>query len=357
MKKEKVKKIKQPRKRRATTQKKVGAKDKSVKQNVNVNVTSSGGGGSGGSAIPSAQPSYNPFISSSMQGQKQGENIEIKRLTDLLNKSLSQASKPPQNIVEKATEKIIEVPRMEEPRIEMREQPLFEGDVFKENIRLERKPDLSNLSLLQNINTNKEFDDALKVNVPQEVEDAENINQIEYEEPIAISKPDADEQFEENIVDPDNFFAFSDKVLKNKYNKPRIDQVINKTFDDYKMLGQGEPFLFDELNDYHFKIIDGSVVPWNSNESRGPLKEYVKGFVKSHYSANPEEIKDINEETMIIFGKAPNKNQSNILSDYYTNIEEQKALKEQLKASKAKKTKSKAKAKQDQDLAGQDIEV
>jgi hypothetical protein len=325
-KKQKVKKPKAPRKARAIKTTSKGSKDKSVKQNVNVNVTSSGGGGSGGSSIPSAQPYYNPMVNAMKQGQKEGENVQIKNLTELLNKTLAQTSKTPVQ------------PSPEAPKI----SPLFEGEEVNVDYQVKRKPDLENKTLLERVNTNIVDDIEALVNnddVNDEAEMTNNNNLVV--ESNEVSKSDADEQFEQNIVDPANFFAFSDKVIKDKYNKPRIEQVINKTFDDYKIMGQDEPLLFDELNNYHFKIIDNSVVPWASIESRGPKKEYVKGFVKSHYSANPEEIKDINEETMILFGKAPNKNQSNILAEYYTEIEEQKALKEQLKVSKAKGKKSK----------------
>lgn len=355
MKKEKVKKIKQPRKRRATTNKKVGPKDKSVKQNVNVNVTSSGGGGSGGSAIPSAQPSYNPFITSSMQGQKQGENIEIKRLTDLLNKSLSQASKPPQNIVEKATEKIVsatesrlgafgsgEVPRMEEPKMEMREQPLFEGDEFKENIRLERKPDLSNLSLLQNINTNKIFDDALKVNVPEIVEDAENINVEEvFEKPNEISEP-----FDQDNIDLDNYAVedYSPEQLKElkkfvKQNSIKLNKLVDNTFEYYKEMGKVSPVLEDEYG--KFKIIDGTVIYWDSVRNR-PLKRYITQTLRDHYFNKPNAFAKKSDNEFIKIKDDPKPMQIQLLEDYLA------------KTSKPKKTK---KSKKDKDLAGQDIEL
>jgi hypothetical protein len=65
-----------------------GRKDKSVKQNVNVNVTSSGGtgSGSGGSAIPSAQPQYNPFLQASMNASREENTNLIKQLEELKNK-------------------------------------------------------------------------------------------------------------------------------------------------------------------------------------------------------------------------------------------------------------------------------
>ena len=100
-KKQKVKKPKAPKAPRVSRiagSKKIGAKDKSVKQNVNVNVTSSGGGGSGGSSIPSAQPYYNPMVNTMRQGEREGENIQLKKLTDLLTKSIAPKAPAPEPV-------------------------------------------------------------------------------------------------------------------------------------------------------------------------------------------------------------------------------------------------------------------
>jgi hypothetical protein len=75
------KKVKKQRmiRMRATKEKKEKDKNK-IKQSVKINITTSGGG-SGGSGIPSIPtPIYN-----SMQGQKTGENIEIKNLLKQLD--------------------------------------------------------------------------------------------------------------------------------------------------------------------------------------------------------------------------------------------------------------------------------
>lgn len=81
------KKVKKPRKPKATKPIKKGrTKDKSVKQNVNVNVTSSGGGGSGGSSIPSTQPSYNPMMYQSSMAEKEANKGLLQSLQQLTKK-------------------------------------------------------------------------------------------------------------------------------------------------------------------------------------------------------------------------------------------------------------------------------
>lgn len=81
------KKPMKPRKpRKPKTTRKGRSKDKSVKQLVNVNVTSSGGGGSGGASIPSAQPSYNPFLSQSSQAEREANKGLLKSLEQLTKK-------------------------------------------------------------------------------------------------------------------------------------------------------------------------------------------------------------------------------------------------------------------------------
>lgn len=341
-KKQNVKKPKAPRKRRATASKgKAGAKDKSVKQNVNVNVTSSGGGGSGGTALPSAQPSYHPLMTASMQGQKLGEDINIKKLTDLLNKTITQASKPSQNIVEKATEKVVEVPNIQ-PNIETisRQQPIFEGDVFTTDYQINRKPSEEHKTLLERLNTPQSFDEKDIINENPQVEEAQNANVEHVFEGEEMSKPDNPEEdieFLENIADDNNDFQI-DKTLVKK-NKIPIDKVILQTEEYYKYSGAGEPLLYDEDKQYYFKIIDGILVPWNSNDTRGPLKEYVKKYVKSHYSLNPEDLQDIKNDTIINYGTKPNQRQLNLFYKYKSAIEKAKQAKEEVKVSKGKKTK------------------
>lgn len=362
-KKQNVKKPKAPRKRRAPARGKVGAKDKSVKQNVNVNVTSSGGGGSGGSSIPSAQPSYHPLMTASSQGQKLGEDIQIKRLTDLLSKTITQASKPAQNIVQKATESTEENPFIEvygnKPSAsssEIRTQPLWEGDEFTTNYQINRKPSNLNNTLLENINTAKKDDDAKIVNEDPQVEEAENANVehvIENEQVQEVSKPEKGIEYEEDVVDPINLMLQSKNVLGDTFNKNKIDSVIKNTFEYYKEIGNDEPLLFDELNNWHFKIINGSVVPWSSNKSRGPLVRYNNDVVETYYTKNPKDINTIENDTYLPYGKKPNAHQQNLLDEHLIEeeinkkAEEDKRLaKENLKKQKEEAKKAKAEAKQ-----------
>lgn len=76
------KNVKKPKKR--APKKRALRKDKSVKQNVNVNVTSSGGGGSGGMAAPTPS-SYNPILQSAIQQREENVNL-IRQLENLKNK-------------------------------------------------------------------------------------------------------------------------------------------------------------------------------------------------------------------------------------------------------------------------------
>lgn len=343
--------VKAPRKRRTRAQpnklKKVGAKDKSVKQNVNINVTSSGGGGSGGTAIPSAQPSYHPLMTASMQGQKLGEDINIKKLTDLLNKTITQASKPSQNIVEKATEKVIEVPEPPPTETISRQQPLFESDIFTTDYQINRKPYEEHKTLLERLNTPQAIDEADNINENPQVEEAQNANVEHVFEGEEMSKPDNPEddiEFLENIADNNNDFQIDKTLVKE--NKIPIDKVILQTEEYYKYSGVGEPLLYDEDNQYYFKIIDGILVPWCSIDARGPLKEYVKKYVKSHYSLNPDDLQDIKNDTIINYGTKPNQRQLNLFYKYKSAIEkakqakeEAKQAKEEVKVSKGKKTK------------------
>lgn len=321
-KKQKVKKLKipkAPRVSRVSGSKKIGPKDKSIKQNVNVNVTSSGGSGSGGSSIPSSQPYYNPMVNAMRQGEREGENIQLKKLTDLLTKSI--APKAPA---------LAPIPAI---------SPLFEGEEINVDYQVKRKPDLENKTLLERVNTKNINDIEAIVNnndINDEAQLINNNNLVVENEEVSKSVGDGPE-FEENIVDAENFFSIVPKIIKD--NKNVINQVIGQTFDYYSEIGKDEPLLYDDLNEYNFKIIDGVVVPWSKIESRGPLKEYSKKIVQSHYSASPKELNNISNDTIINYGKIPNSYQSDLLNDYYLEQEAIKEAKANLKKAKAKKGK------------------
>lgn len=319
-KKQKVKKPKAPkapRVSRISGSKKIGAKDKSIKQNVNVNVTSSGGSGSGGSSIPSSQPYYNPMVNAMRQGEREGENIQLKKLTELLSKSI--APKAP-------------APEAPKPK------PIFEGEEINVNYDINRKPAEYHKTLLERINTNNVEDVEAVINnddVNDEAQLTNNSNIVLEHNEVSKSDP----EFEEDIVDPENFFTIAPKIIKQ--NKPKIDQVINQTQSYYKEVGKLQPLLYDELNDYHFKIINGEVIPWSSIESRGALKEYTKKVVQSHYSANPSELSSVNYDSVINYGKKPNSIQKGLLDEYNLEqqvIEEAKANIKKVKGKKGKKS-------------------
>lgn len=83
----KKKPIKPRKPRKPKTTKRKMTKDKSVKQNVNVNVTSSGGGGSGGASVPSAQPSsYHPMMYQASQAEKEANKGLLRSLEQLTKK-------------------------------------------------------------------------------------------------------------------------------------------------------------------------------------------------------------------------------------------------------------------------------
>lgn len=82
----KKKPIKPRKPRKPKTTKRKMTKDKSVKQNVNVNVTSSGGGGSGGASVPSAQPSYHPMLHQSSMAEKEANKGLLRSLEQLTKK-------------------------------------------------------------------------------------------------------------------------------------------------------------------------------------------------------------------------------------------------------------------------------
>ena len=344
-KKQNVKKPKAPRKRRAPARGKAGAKDKSVKQNVNVNVTSSGGGGSGGASIPSAQPSYNPFITSSLQGQKLGEDIQIKKLTDLLNKTITQASKPSQNIVEKATEKVVETPiePKVEPKVETRQQPLFEGDEFNIDYQIERKPSNLNMSLLQNVNTPKQQDEAEQVNQPEVVEQAEQANvEAVFEE--EVSKPDEGDVAKLEDVNIENYTPEELKQLKKfvKKNDVKLNKIAENTFEYYKIAGQNLPLLEDNVVG-KYKIIDNNVVPWDtgSGERNRPLKRHIQVITRDFFFTNQEKFATYSDNKKLKIVDEPKPVQQQQLIDALN------------KVSKGKKSRSK----KADDLAGGDIEV
>jgi len=327
-KKLKVKKPKAPKAPRASRiagSKKIGAKDKSVKQNVNVNVTSSGGGGSGGSSVPSSQPYYNPMVNAMKQGEREGENIQLKKLTDLLTKSIAPKAPAPEPI----------------KTISFGTLPLFEGEDVNVDYQVKRKADLENKTLLERVNTNIVDDIEALVNnndVNDEAQMTNNNNLVVESNEVSKSVGDNPE-FEEDIVDAENFFTIAPKLIKQ--NKPKIDQVIEQTHSYYKEVGKLQPLLYDEYNDYHFKIIDGEVIPWSVNESRGALKEYTKKVVQSHYSANPTELSSINYDSIINYGKKPNLLQLGLLDEYNLEqqvIEEAKANIKKVKGKKGKKT-------------------
>ena len=196
-KKQKVKKPKAPKAPRVSRiagSKKIGAKDKSVKQNVNVNVTSSGGGGSGGSSIPSAQPYYNPMVNTMRQGEREGENIQLKKLTDLLTKSIAPKAPAPEPV----------------KTVSVGTGPLFEGEDVNVNYEIKRKPDLENKTLLERVNTKNVDDIEAIVNnddVNDEAQLTNNSNLVVENDEVSKSIDDDVPIFEDNPFDPENFYS------------------------------------------------------------------------------------------------------------------------------------------------------
>ena len=326
-KKQKVKKPKAPKAPRVSRiagSKKIGAKDKSVKQNVNVNVTSSGGGGSGGSSIPSAQPYYNPMVNTMRQGEREGENIQLKKLTDLLTKSIAPKAPAPEPV----------------KTVSVGTGPLFEGEDVNVNYEIKRKPDLENKTLLERVNTKNVDDIEAIVNnddVNDEAQLTNNSNLVVENDEVSKSIDDDVPIFEDNPFDPENFYSIVPKIVKQY--KPLLNQVIAQTNDYYSEIGKDEPLLYDDANKRHFKIIDGVLVPWSSVASRGPKKDETKKTVWSHYSAKPNEIDTIGNDTIINYGRAPNTYQINLLEEYKLEQEAIQEAQANLKKAKAKKGK------------------
>ena len=111
-------------------------KDKSVKQHVNVNVSSSGSGGSGGSTP-------HPFLNAS--SDKRGEDVLLKKLSDLIisNKNIIRDPTPP--IIDKPTTPIndfTDVLNIPISQIPEKLNDLF--DVPSSNITIETKPNTKN---------------------------------------------------------------------------------------------------------------------------------------------------------------------------------------------------------------------
>jgi hypothetical protein len=175
------KKVKKPR--TGTKKPKLtGPKDKSVKQNVNVNVTSSGGGGSGGTSIPSSQPYqyYNPSAPSlankMREAERQGENVQLKKLTDLLSKSIQQQTPvPPMRKEEEFSETqsidpeefnklFIRQGRSSESSSERKTYPLFEGENINVPSSIKSKSSGVNKTLLERINTTDAEDQSTVIN-------------------------------------------------------------------------------------------------------------------------------------------------------------------------------------------------
>ncbi len=128
-------------------------KDKSVK--VNVNVNASGGTGSGGTSIPQAVPRM------VYQAQRDREEDDIiNKFNNLLNKV---GSKPPVDkslVFDMQTQFKRKINEMDTQT----DNPIFTD--ASSNIEIVRKPDLSNQTLLENINTPPIDDMELKVNEP-----------------------------------------------------------------------------------------------------------------------------------------------------------------------------------------------
>lgn len=261
--KKKQLKAKKPRTRRAPVSRKQ-SKDKSVKQNVNVNVTSSGGGGSGGSSIPSSIP---PMVYSSMQGQKVGENVELKKLTDLLQKQF--LNKPTETLPKKEP-----IPYYED------EKPL--------EVKIESKPNNSNLSLLEQINTTKVQDDAATVN-----------NNDVVDESLFVNNPD--EYIEEPV-----FKKYEEQDYKfNKTEKNKLKKVIENSYNTYKELGLEK---IGRNNKYKLQIdeygpylnIEGTKIPWNSQQSKGPRKDDLKKLVRNYYGENKDLINVLTDDSFYV---------------------------------------------------------
>lgn len=153
-------KIKKPRKtRKPRTKSTKQMKDKSIKQNVNVNVTSSGGGGSGGSSIPSSQPFQNPILNQFRQSEKTGENVDIKNLTQVLK-----------NLGVGLSEKTSDF-----------KAPLFESDLIPSEIQIKRNPITNNNNIIENLDA---------ANKQRDINEAENINNPDIqEEALEVNNP------------------------------------------------------------------------------------------------------------------------------------------------------------------------
>jgi len=128
-------------------------KDKSVKQHVNVNVSSSGSGGSGGSTP-------HPFLNAS--SDKRGEDVLLKKLSDLIisNNNIIRDPTPP--IIDKPTTPINDFTDvLNNPNSQIPEKVNDLFDVSSSNIIVETKPNTNNESLLESLKSENEI---LKLN-------------------------------------------------------------------------------------------------------------------------------------------------------------------------------------------------
>ena len=195
-------------------------KDKSVK--VNVNVNASGGSGSGGGGGTSIPPSIPQFVYQSQRDR--GEDDLINKFNNLLNKV---GSKPPSEKIDPNNE-IKDDAREFNKKVNQGATRNNNNPIFTEesnNIQIVRKRDLSNQTLMENINTPKTDDDAREVNVPAVDKIAEYINEpnLMAEESNNIQivrKPDLSNQtLLENINTPKT------DGIQLQVNEPDVDEM------------------------------------------------------------------------------------------------------------------------------------
>lgn len=214
----KTKTKKQPKKIMKKQNKRIGKsmKDKSVKQNVNVNVTSSGGGGSGGSTMPTYQPipqqiqQPQSVLSSFKQAEKLGESSDIKKLTDSIKNFGIDLSSQLQG---------------------MRMVPLFENDDTSSEISIITKPSENSKSFEDLIVDNKNEE-----NLSKDITNANytNVNPQELKEDI-LNNPQILTEDEKN-KEKDNFINFL-RGIKGILNPYEMEQFKNQlTENEFKRL-------------------------------------------------------------------------------------------------------------------------
>lgn len=324
VKKTTAKKQKKPRKPRAKTSAKT-TKDKSVKQITNVNVTSSGSGGSGGASLPSPMTYQHPLMTAS----KVGEDTQIKKLTDLLSKTLSQnQTKPRENLVEQTKKQEEQIPIIEP----VKNVPLFEDEQMETPFKIESKPINTNVSLLEQINTPKVQDEAFKVNEPDIEEQAQEANVEVFEE-----QPQEEKNVESKPEEGDDFLTLTDlltltpeqikeyKKFSSK-NYIKLNNITKNTFDYYLNKGKNQPLLVDKRAPEKggigkFKIIDNNIIQWDNGvvsdkvDRNRPLIRYVGATVGQHFFNNQDRLKNYSEDKKIKIKSEPDPYQIQLYQD------------------------------------------